>query len=471
MKSSLREVNGRLYATEVLIEKTAKRLRKQTKQRRSQLASGSSSSPLPPNTITRENPIFSSETEPETQPNSSAESTPPSSPNHNTPPTSPKIQKMGEAKQTLREWAQQYYNNDPYVELHDNNQWWTDNSVQNQLYYPPPETSSPNMSLEDIVRSLEADTQAYQNQPYYPPTETYSSAMPSLEDIVKSLATSSQSYQQETKVDIQNLEQQISQITTSVNEMISQEELTAQSESNPGHEACEITSEIWKSYESPKVLVYEEESDEEIVVDEHEEENKVYEPTPPEVEVVVEDYISLDNKDAEMEVEIKEAEIELEKPTYVTESEAPKVGEGSVELNTTLHLTTLRNINVGPTNDPPVIGNLLVINTFDENVYERTRRHVKKYSWKMKYDATHVRKSKMKEGMPYDPVRNGVELTTLNKCAFREAPRRTLWSDKLLQASRTMLKFKLGEGCLTNHFLISLYGSQMQELKGSRVIT
>ncbi|KAL4572407.1 hypothetical protein LXL04_019182 [Taraxacum kok-saghyz] len=196
----------------------------------------------------------------------------------------------------------EYYNNDPYVELHDNNQWWTD------------------------------------NQPYYPPTETYSSTMPSLEDIVKSLAISSQSFQRETKVDIQNLEQQISQITTSVNEMISQEELTAQTESNPGLEACEITSEIWKSYDSPKVLVYEEEeeeSDEEIVVDEHEEENKVYEPTPPEVEVVVEDYISLDNKDAEMEVEIKEAEIELEKPTYVTESEAPKVGEGSVELNTT----------------------------------------------------------------------------------------------------------------------------------------
>ena len=323
------------------------------------------------------------------------------------------------------------YTNDSYDCSH-NYEWWTDNSVQNQPYYPPPETSSPNMSLNDIVRSLETDTQAYQNQPYYPPTETYSSTMPSLEDIVKSLATPSQSFQQETKVDIQNLEQQISQITTLVNEMISQEELTAQTESNPGHEACEITSEIWKSYESPKVLVYEEEeeSDEEIVVDEHEEENKVYEPTPPEVEVVVEDYISLDNKDAEMEVEIKEAEIELEKPTYVTESEAPKVGEGSVELNTTLHLTTLRNINLEPTNDPPVIGSLLVINTFDENVYERTvyilsdivcnlkncssrnkpkilnynkRRHVKKYSWKMKYDATHVRKSKMKEGMAYDP--------------------------------------------------------------------
>jgi hypothetical protein len=314
----------------------------------------------------------------------------------------------------------EYYNNDPYVELHDNNQWWTDNFVQNQPYYPPPETSSPSISLEYIVRSLEADTQAYQNQPYYPPTETYSSTMPSLEDIVKNMAVSMDTM----AVSIKNMETQISQLTTTVIRIDSQEELTAQTKSNPGHEAYEITSEIWKSYESPKMPVEEEEeSDEEILVDEHEEENKVYEPTPPEVEVVVEDYITLDNKDDEKEAEI-------EKPTYVTESEASKVEEGSVELNTTLHLATLRNINMEPTNDPPVIGSLLVINTFDENVYEHTvyilsnifcklencssrnkpkilnhnkRRHVKKDSWKMKYAATHVRKSKMKEGMPYDP--------------------------------------------------------------------
>ena len=111
MPRSLR--TGTLLPLNLEIEKTAKRLRKQTRQQRSQLASGSSSSPLPPNTITRENPIFSSESEPETQSNSSAESTPPSSPNHNTPPTSPKIQKMAEPEQTLREWAKQEVTQQP----------------------------------------------------------------------------------------------------------------------------------------------------------------------------------------------------------------------------------------------------------------------------------------------------------------------------------------------------------------------
>src|SRR6187200_3166446 len=111
MPRSLR--TGTLLPLNLEIEKTAKRLRKQTRQQRSQLASGSSSSPLPQNTITRENPIFSSESEPETQSNSSAESTPPSSPNHNTPPTSPKIQKMAEPEQTLREWAKQEVTQQP----------------------------------------------------------------------------------------------------------------------------------------------------------------------------------------------------------------------------------------------------------------------------------------------------------------------------------------------------------------------
>ena len=560
MPRSLR--TGTLLPLNLEIEKTAKRLRKQTRQQRSQLASGSSSSPLPPNTITRDNPIFSSESEPETQSNSSAESTPPSSPNHNTPPTSPKIQKMAEPEQTLREWAKQEVTQQPlcitypaamnfelksgmihllptfrglenenphkflkefhmvcqsmkphtitedqiklrafpFALLDSARDWlydlmpasvetWSDLATKFlNKYFPEQKASilrreiigiqqlkqeplhayyerfknlcsrcpkhgisayqlsqyfceglkpmdrrllnaSSGGSLQDkrpaeiwtlveniaedskhsshgeewyedtprsaksvgtssmetqiseltkavllltkgkheresplkncglchkpghfndqcpLIRGELEDVNAvggwnydqpqqrgnqnhnynqnnnnypprpqqnnhhppgypqrpqfpnqgyqqrqpnYQHQHHNPPPPASSSGM-SLEDIVKSLATSSQSFQQETKASIKNLEQQLSQLATSVSKINSQGKLPAQTESNPGHKACAITLKSGKSYEGPKTPVDEEEVDEEIVVEEPEaaKQNvqKQSEPNPIEVKI------------------------------------------------------------------------------------------------------------------------------------------------------------------------------------------
>ncbi|CAI9287946.1 unnamed protein product [Lactuca saligna] len=155
--------------------------------------------------------------------------------------------------------------------------------------------------------------------------------------------------------------------------------------------------------------------------------NVVHNPTPPKLELVVEDYVSLDDQENESMIERKEAIIELE--NYNEEFhllEASKVGEGFVEVGITSYPTTFKKpepqlldmmdskrlntykqlnviidhpllatifshiscregaINVtygnhkvififlGPTNDPPISGELFVINTIDDYVYEHT---------------------------------------------------------------------------------------------------
>ncbi|XP_023743433.3 uncharacterized protein LOC111891605 [Lactuca sativa] len=81
----------------------------------------------------------------------------------------------------------------------------------------------------------------------------------SLEDIVKSLATSTQTFQNETKASIKTLEQQMTQLTTSVIKLESQVKLPAQTEKNPKHSACAITLRNGKEYEGPKMIEEEEE--------------------------------------------------------------------------------------------------------------------------------------------------------------------------------------------------------------------
>ena len=152
---------------------------------------------------------------------------------------------------------------------------------------------------------------------------------------------------------------------------------------------------------------------------------KMHEPTPPEpeLEVVVEDYVPLNDKkteNEEVEIGIEQNQIKLYEPII------PKVGEGLVEVKTTSAPTTLskptaqpfvvtefkslfmykkvkdfinrpflttihvqisrhksaidvifenqklQDILFSPTNDPPITGDLLVINTIDDYVHEHT---------------------------------------------------------------------------------------------------
>ncbi|CAI9294929.1 unnamed protein product [Lactuca saligna] len=150
-------------------------------------------------------------------------------------------------------------------------------------------------------------------------------------------------------------------------------------------------------------------------------------PTPPELEVVVEDDVPLIDNDTQSMFEIKEVVIELEKYNKALhELEASKVGERFVAANTIPYPTTFKKktdpqlllmeskilakykqpsiiidhpfletiyahiscqegvINVtfvshklrvlffGPTNDPPISGDLVLINTIDDYVYEHT---------------------------------------------------------------------------------------------------
>ncbi|XP_052623683.1 uncharacterized protein LOC128129004 [Lactuca sativa] len=92
----------------------------------------------------------------------------------------------------------------------------------------------------------------------------------SLEDIVKILATSTQTFQNETKASIKTLEQQMTQLTTSVSKLESQGKLPTQTEKNPKHSACAITLRNGKEYEGPKMV----EEEEKMELEKEEEKSK-----------------------------------------------------------------------------------------------------------------------------------------------------------------------------------------------------
>lgn len=84
-----------------------------------------------------------------------------------------------------------------------------------------------------------------------------------LEDIVKSLATSTHTFQNETRASIKNLEQQVSQLATSVGRLESQGTLPGQTENNPKQNVSVISLRSGKSYESPRKSEPEEEAEKE----------------------------------------------------------------------------------------------------------------------------------------------------------------------------------------------------------------
>ncbi|KAI3679326.1 hypothetical protein L2E82_51458 [Cichorium intybus] len=238
----------------------------------------------------------------------------------------------------------------------------------------------------------------------------------------------------------------------------------------------------------------------------------VHKPTPPDYEVVVEDYVSINEEDIELEtINQEKSEFELETSQIIfQELETPKVGEGSVESNTTPNLTNFKqpkkqilvdifeidckrldilkkpnaiinrpilttiyaqiscqegviDVTFGNqkfelqlfrcTNDPPVGGDLFVINTMDDYFYEHTAnmladttddleklfscnrlkdmdkirsQNVKKRMWKKKHYTIRSYKSKMKVvgGIKsrlknFTPRRNACQFKTRFKCSFR----------------------------------------------------
>ncbi|XP_023767964.1 uncharacterized protein LOC111916532 [Lactuca sativa] len=91
-----------------------------------------------------------------------------------------------------------------------------------------------------------------------------------LEDIVKSLATCTQTFQNETKANINTLEQQMTQLAASVSKLEPQGKLPVQTEKNTKHSACAITLRNGKEYEGPKMI----EEEEEMELEKEEEKSK-----------------------------------------------------------------------------------------------------------------------------------------------------------------------------------------------------
>ena len=254
-----------------------------------------------------------------------------------------------------------YYNDDPYEPC--NNNWqWTDNSCQNQ----------------------------YQESPYF--SENLESQDEySIDDNANQM------------LDMMKISFELQECNNKL------EELLEQLNQQPSDNISDTTQ-----LEEVSFLCHDEPFD-----------NKEHEPTPPEpeLEVVVEDDVPLNDnrpKNEEVEVSLENNQSDLYEPII------PKVGEGLVEVNTTSSPTTLskpdaqlsvvidlkrlfiykkvkdfinrpfltsihvqinshksvadtifgnqksKNILFIPTNDPPITGDLLVINTIDDYVYEHT---------------------------------------------------------------------------------------------------
>lgn len=88
----------------------------------------------------------------------------------------------------------------------------------------------------------------------------------SLEDIVKSLATNTQQFQQETKTSIHNLENQMSQLASTVNRLESQlsGKLPSQTIVNPKQNASAITLRSGKELPEPSKKISEQAIEEEL---------------------------------------------------------------------------------------------------------------------------------------------------------------------------------------------------------------
>nr|KAJ0204327.1 hypothetical protein LSAT_V11C500294860 [Lactuca sativa] len=103
--------------------------------------------------------------------------------------------------------------------------------------------------------------QNFQNQNTH---QQPSSSSMALEDIVMSLATSTQAFQPETRASIKNLEQQVSQLATSMGRLESQGKLPAHTENNPKHNVSAISLRSRNTYEGPSSSEPENKDEEEL---------------------------------------------------------------------------------------------------------------------------------------------------------------------------------------------------------------
>ncbi|XP_039034539.1 uncharacterized protein LOC120170712 [Hibiscus syriacus] len=103
----------------------------------------------------------------------------------------------------------------------------------------------------------------------FPPEQSSSKPCMSLKEIVKSLATNTQKFQQETRIIIQNLENQMSQLTSSVSWLESQSKLPSQTIVNPKQNVSAITLRSGNELKEPSPLAHgralEEETKKEVV--------------------------------------------------------------------------------------------------------------------------------------------------------------------------------------------------------------
>ena len=109
----------------------------------------------------------------------------------------------------------------------------------------------------------------YQARQPIPPHQPPSKPGMSLEEIVKSLATNTQQFQQKTRASIQNLENQVSQLASSMSRLESQGKLSSQTVVNPKQNASAITLRSWKELKEPSRIAHgralERETEKEVV--------------------------------------------------------------------------------------------------------------------------------------------------------------------------------------------------------------
>ncbi|KAL4567248.1 hypothetical protein LXL04_022825 [Taraxacum kok-saghyz] len=212
-----------------------------------------------------------------------------------------------------------------YQESHDNDWQWTDNSGQNQ--YQESSFFTENQYQESPYFS---ETQEDSNEHYFNDkwermcsfTEMCSNQM--MDEIEKS--------RQLQEISLSNIQKSLEYISEQLNQP------------PPGNPTD--TTQL----EEVSFLCHDEPFD-----------NKEHEPTPPLVEVVMKDYVSLDDTDSESDFENKEVLTDLENSNKTFHDlETPNVWEGSVEANTNPDPTELkacekqkRVLLFELTNDPP----------------------------------------------------------------------------------------------------------------------
>ncbi|KAL4560246.1 hypothetical protein LXL04_032396 [Taraxacum kok-saghyz] len=196
---------------------------------------------------------------------------------------------------TNNSYDDEFYDNgcdygDPY-ESYENDWQWTDNSIQNQ----------------------------YQESPYFlenqerPDEYSFDDKMDQMLDMMEKSC-----HLQE--ISLSNIQKSLEYISEQLNQQ-------------PSDNILDTTHENEVSFLSSDELY----------------DAKVHKLTPPELEVAVEDYVSLNDKKTEKNVENEEVEIGSEKNEInMNEPIIPKVGEGLVKLNTTYSPTTLSKLDARP---------------------------------------------------------------------------------------------------------------------------